>query len=140
VLETAFGQPDPLSLSYSVSHIVLEFESDVHSSSFCQVQQLLQSNVMDIFEEVKGCQHLKSEFLQRTVGQERTWSQNSVSEVRPLKHELLFVEQIHQIAKGVETRASHNNYNFDWFGVGQLKAPPFSQPTTIFVMGPFITA
>jgi len=80
---------------------------------------------MDVFEEVKGCQHLKCKLFKRTVSQERAKCQNSVSEVRPLKHELLFVEQIHQIAKGVEARASHNNHDFAWLSVGQLKALPF---------------
>ena len=111
-------------LSHVLFNFLLDLESDLHPLYLRKVFQLLESYLVHTFNIDKSCKKFKGKISERTVLEDRADEKNLLRNFRFFQHELLLVEKINDIAKGIDASPPSDNQDSSWIGMHKLQSLP----------------
>ena len=92
---------------------------------------------MDVFGVVEGSQDFELELAEGVAAEHGTQFQHFVPGFRLVNHQLLLVEEVDEVAEGVEACASDDHDDLARFGVGQLQSLSLGLADDYFFNGSF---
>jgi hypothetical protein len=135
VLEPGGGEANIAASLHLSLRVLPELQRQLHPPPLGQEQHLLEGDQVHVVDVREGSQHLEAEIFEGVGGQDGTDAEDLLPGRRAGLHELLLVEEVDEVAEGVDACSAGHQDDSAGLGVGQLESLPFGAADEQFVDG-----